>query len=58
MGEVRVWFKGASAVRVIRADGCFVGPAGELKLYRGDEIAVIIAPGAWVFVDLPVGGTT
>lgn len=49
---VHVWFSGASETRPIRADGCFVGPNGELKLYIEHSIELIIAAGQWVFVAL------
>jgi len=50
---LRVWFTGGTQLHPIRADGCVVGAAGELKLYVDDVITVIIAPGAWTFVEVP-----
>jgi hypothetical protein len=50
--ELKVWFSGGTEPRPVRGDGCFVGAAGELKIYVGHTVTVIIAPGAWTFVEV------
>ena len=49
---VRVWFDGATAPVTIGAEDCFVGPAGELKLFIGERCTTLIAPRQWVFCEL------